>query len=105
MPSFSGHVHNYQRFSREINGKRVPYIVAGAGGYANTPKSLHELQEGIDTSRLPYQTTHADVQLESANHDEPGYLLVTVTDTDITVDYFIVPFDGSSPSKFDTITI
>jgi Calcineurin-like phosphoesterase len=101
----SGHVHNYQRFSREINGKRVPYLVAGAGGYANTPKSLHKLQEGIDTSRLPYQTTHTDVQLESANHDEPGYLLVTVTDTDITFDYFIVPFDGSSPSKFDTITI
>lgn len=100
----SGHVHNYQRFSREIDGRRVPYIVAGAGGYANEPKAMHQLQEGVDT-KLPYQTTHTDVRLENANHEEPGYLLVTVTEADITFDYFIVPFDGSPPSKFDTITV
>ena len=100
----SGHVHNYQRFSREIDGKRVPYIVAGAGGYANTPKAMHKLQKGINTS-LPYQTTRTDVRLENANHEEPGYLLVTVTDADITFDYFIAPFDESAPSKFDTITV
>jgi Calcineurin-like phosphoesterase len=51
----SGHVHNYQRFSREIDGTRVPYIVAGAGGYANDLKAMHKLQEIGDT--LPYQTT------------------------------------------------
>jgi hypothetical protein len=100
----SGHVHNYQRFSREIDGTHVPYIVACAGGYADEPKAMHKLQEIGDT--LPYQTTHLDVQLENANHEEPGYLLVTVTDADITFDYFIVPFDGSPPpSKFDAIAV
>lgn len=29
---FSGHVHNYQRFTRNIKGRQIPYIVAGAGG-------------------------------------------------------------------------
>lgn len=30
----SGHVHNYQRFMKQYpDGDRVPYIVAGAGGY------------------------------------------------------------------------
>jgi Calcineurin-like phosphoesterase len=99
----SGHVHNYQRFSREIDGVRMPYIVAGAGGYANTPQAMHQLQP-IGNAR-PFQTTHPDVRLETANDSDPGYLLVTVTDTNITFEYFVVPFDGSPPTGFDTVTI
>jgi hypothetical protein len=38
----SGHVHDYQRFTHAINGKEVPYIVAGNGGYHN----LHKLAPG-----------------------------------------------------------
>ena len=38
---FAGHVHNYQRFSAPLHGKnKVPFIVAGAGGYN---KRLHAL--------------------------------------------------------------
>ncbi len=29
---FSGHSHNYQRFTRTVNGLQVPYVVAGCGG-------------------------------------------------------------------------
>jgi len=32
----SGHAHLYQRFTRTIQGKETPYIVAGSGGYAAT---------------------------------------------------------------------
>lgn len=32
----SGHAHLYQRFTRVIQGKETPYIVAGSGGYAAT---------------------------------------------------------------------
>jgi hypothetical protein len=99
----SGHVHNYQRFSRKIDGVRMPYIVAGAGGYATTLKAMHQLQP-IDEAR-PFQTTHTDVQLEKENHADPGFLRVTVTDTALTFDYFLVPFDESPPTLFDTITI
>ena len=99
----SGHVHNYQRFSREIDGVKMPYIVAGAGGYADTLRSLHTLQAIGDD--LPYQTTHADVRLESANDADPGCLRVTVTDTNVTFEYFTVPFDGSPPTSVDSITV
>jgi len=33
----SGHAHLYQRFTRNIQGKETPYVVAGTGGYAATP--------------------------------------------------------------------
>jgi Calcineurin-like phosphoesterase len=99
----SGHVHNYQRFSRAVDDTRMPYIVAGAGGYANTPRAMHTLQKISD--ERPFQTTYADVRLESANHTDPGFLTITATDADITFEYFIVPFDGSDPSSFDKVTV
>jgi len=99
----SGHVHNYQRFSREIDNTRMPYIVAGAGGYANTPQAMHHLQK-IDTSK-PYQTTHPDVRLEKSNQKDPGFLTITTTGKDLTFDYYTVPFDGSAPKKFDSVTV
>jgi hypothetical protein len=29
----SGHAHLYQRFSREVAGKTIPYVVSGSGGH------------------------------------------------------------------------
>lgn len=100
----SGHVHNYQRFSRQIKGKTVPYLVAGAGGYANDARSMHKLQTGVAGKPLPFQTTLSDVQLEQYKQDEPGFLRITATASQLQFDYFIVPFDGSAPTLFDTVT-
>jgi len=62
----SGHVHSYQRFGRKLETKtNIPYVVAGAGGYANLPKLLHKIESDVDGQRLPpdYQTTHPDLKL------------------------------------------
>ncbi len=32
----SGHAHLYQRFTRVVQGKQTPYVVAGSGGFAAT---------------------------------------------------------------------
>jgi 3',5'-cyclic AMP phosphodiesterase CpdA len=105
----SGHVHNYQRFSRQMGSREIPYIVAGAGGYANDAKSMHRLQKGLvdpdGTVKLPYKTTHPDVQLINTNWQEPGFLRVTVSADNITFEYFLVPFDGSPSALFDSVTI
>jgi phosphoribosylcarboxyaminoimidazole (NCAIR) mutase len=45
----TGHVHNYQRFTRPLNGRDVPYIVAGAGGYWHLHTMAH------DTTGAPCQ--------------------------------------------------
>jgi hypothetical protein len=96
----SGHVHNYQRFSRKVDGGVLPYVVAGAGGYANTAAEMHKIQD-IGTER-PFHTTHPDVALENDNEAEPGFLRVTVTDASLTFEYFVVPFDGTAPGLFET---
>jgi hypothetical protein len=32
----SGHAHLYQRFTRETDGRQIPYVVSGSGGFAAT---------------------------------------------------------------------
>ncbi len=103
----SGHVHNYQRFSRVVGAKRIPYVVAGAGGYANDVGSLHKLQPELTTPpvMLPYQTTVAGVTLEKYEQTMAGFLRITVTASKLTFEHFRVPFGGIAETEaFDTFT-
>ena len=95
----SGHVHNYQRFTRDINGKKVPYVVTGAGGYANEARSLHKIQKELTGEKLPFQTTLDDVVFEKYEEQHAGFLRVTATAEEVGFEYFRVPFDGSDPDK------
>ncbi len=111
---FSGHVHNYQRFKRVVNDRHIPYVVAGAGGYANRPELLHHLQRDSRTGRsieeenLPFQTTEPGVTFESFNRSAGGFLRVTIDGKShtLTGEYFPVPFDGTPPAEpFDRFTL
>jgi hypothetical protein len=33
----SGHAHLYQRYTRAVDGRQIPYVVAGSGGFSATP--------------------------------------------------------------------
>jgi hypothetical protein len=105
----SGHVHNYQRFSRKISDKEIPYIVAGAGGYAHDLKAMHKMQtdNGRQIELKPFfQTTHNDVKLWKFNQSDPGFLKITVSKTALTVEYYVVPFDGPADGNpFDSVTV
>ena len=107
----SGHVHSYQRFERALGDKKVPYIVAGAGGYANTHNLLHKIEKTSNGKPLPagFQTTHPDLKLMSHNDTEPGFLRVTLDGKKHTAsfDYFPVPFPPGRPSAGpgDSVTV
>jgi hypothetical protein len=103
----SGHVHNYQRFSRLVGTKKIPYVVAGAGGYANDAGSMHKLQTQLTTPpvNLPYETTVAGVALEAYEQEQSGFLRITATARQLTFEYFRVPFGGVVEEEaFDTFT-
>jgi hypothetical protein len=112
----SGHVHNYQRF--DVNG--VPYIIAGAGGYANTFKSLHKLARSVDNAgvyaTLPIATTEPGVSLRAYNDLSPGFLRISLEltgdgtqpsarETTLGGEYWTVPFGADQATcddKFET---
>jgi Calcineurin-like phosphoesterase len=106
----SGHVHSYQRFERTLGAQKVPYIVAGAGGYANTLNLLHKIEHdaGGKPLKAGFQTTHPDLKLMAHNDREPGFLRVTVDGKkqQVTFDYFLVPFAGAPPAAAeDSLTV
>ena len=107
----SGHVHSYQRFERDLDNQKVPYIIAGAGGYANDPRLLHRIEKTENGKPLPdgFQTILEDLKLMKHNDQEPGFLRVTVDGNKKTVafDYFLVPFAGARASgkAFDSVTV
>ena len=72
----SGHAHCYQRFSRRVDGRAVPHVVAGAGGY----HELHRLGQGIGSVPMSLDGVDglADVTLEDYEDRTHGFLTVTV---------------------------
>jgi hypothetical protein len=104
----SGHVHNYQRFSRKIGNAVYPYIVAGNGGYAKVA-TMHKLQLNPTTKAqitTPFPTTETGVTLEKYNQTLPGFLRLTVSKTTIKVEYFTNDMSGNDQTApaFDTFS-
>ncbi len=104
----SGHVHNYQRFMRKVGRKLVPYIVAGAGGYADSERAMHKIAKDPSTSQkipAPFQTSLPDVVLEAFNDAEPGFLRLKVTRDEIAGEYFTIDFQDNPQGIKDRFSV
>ncbi len=89
----TAHVHNYQRFTRLWDGRSVPVIVAGAGGYPNLHYMTHHLGWPI---KLPFKVPPAaangmQATLEAFSDDHHGYLILELASNQIRGTYFTVP--------------
>jgi len=91
----SGHAHLYQRFTRTVNGRQVPYIVSGSGGFAATSP-----QEGAP----PAGTVIGDHTLEVDPIIQFGYLTLTTDGKTLTVVFKTAPRGGPVTPQ-DQITL
>jgi 3',5'-cyclic AMP phosphodiesterase CpdA len=95
----TGHVHNYQRFGRNYDGREIPYVVAGAGGYHN----LHHVAKGLP--KLPAQFQDLpDVTMYTYQQDNFGFLTATARGGKVEFAYNIVGANGKT-SRFDSFAI
>jgi hypothetical protein len=94
---FSGHSHNYQRFTRTVNKMLIPFIVAGCGGHA-------PLSTMRDTYRTPYKIDDT-LTLESYDDTDFGYLRVVVTATTLTIEFHPEADGGVTKTPDDTVTV
>jgi predicted phosphodiesterase len=95
---FSGHAHNYQRFTRLLSGRELPYIVAGAGGVAG----YHLKKVHAELAPPP------GVTLEHYDHKHPGFLRIRIDTKKLLGEYYTVPPAGkeSKPEKLrDAFTL
>jgi acid phosphatase type 7 len=108
----TGHVHDYQRFSAPLYDKKnVPFIVAGAGGYKQRLHVLGKVfQDAKAANKFPIQIQGEPEMLENFNDSDHGYLRITVTKKDITLDYVTVPDPSTNPKDavlppYDSVTV
>ena len=86
----SGHAHLYERYTRTMkaDGRQIPYLVAGNGGYYNLSKLK---TNSAGKKPTPGQQTEPDGQgntitLEQFNDANFGFLRITVSATTILVE-------------------
>jgi hypothetical protein len=88
----AGHVHNYQRFTRQYkwHGQelQIPYIVAGAGGYFHLH---HEQMLHGNTLQPGHHFAHEEATFECSCDDRHGFLRLEVTPNEIKGTYLTVP--------------
>ncbi len=92
----SGHAHLYQRFTRRTQGKEIPYVVAGSGGY--------NAKASPQSNNLVAGTTAGDVTLEVAPVIDYGYLTVTIDMTSATKTMTIA-FHSKGRKNDDKVTV
>jgi calcineurin-like phosphoesterase family protein len=108
---FSGHVHNYQRFSKQYrDGRMIPYIVAGAGGFAD----LHAVAAPGDRGFTDQSDLFDGVKLDNFCDDKHGFLKIAIEKVDtgmmLTGEYYSIPHtmqtgNSAAASLFDRFTV
>jgi 3',5'-cyclic AMP phosphodiesterase CpdA len=94
----SGHAHIYQRFERDLNNRKIPYVVAGSGGH-NALVPPGEL-----AGEAP--RTWNDYTLVTGPTAEYGYLTVTVDMRNPSARTLEIAFTASTdPTAADQVTV
>lgn len=93
----SGHVHNYQRFTRTIGDRTLPYVVCGASGYHN----LHAMA----SAAVPGLKVKPDCVLEQFEAKQWGFLRLAVTASQITGEYTGVDKLGKVTPSVDAFSV
>jgi hypothetical protein len=92
----SGHAHLYQRFTRKVDGREIPYVVAGSGGFAATPP----------VGGLPEApVTIGEYTLVKQPIVEFGYLTVTIDQTGKTHYLTLTFHDRTNTRVHDTLKL
>jgi hypothetical protein len=95
---FGAHAHNYQRFTRRIDGRPIPYIVAGSGGF----DERHAVGAGLPRTPVCFPGL-GDVTLDAYQDTSYGYMTVDVTPAGARVVYTTVSDAGAR--AFDRFAI
>jgi hypothetical protein len=94
---FSGHAHNYQRFTRTVNTMQIPFLVAGCGGHS-------PLSPMRGTYRTPYKIDDT-LTLENYDTTDYGYLRVVVNATTMRIEFHPQHDGGTTKTPNDVVTV
>jgi hypothetical protein len=93
----SGHAHYYERFERNVNGRQIPYIIAGCGGY-----NLSAFAKASDPTKKVPDGMAANTALK-AYVKSFGYLKIKVSKDKLAVVFNCI--DTAYGNAYDSILI
>ncbi|HLK47432.1 MAG TPA: metallophosphoesterase [Bryobacteraceae bacterium] len=103
----SGHAHLYERYTRTVSGKQIPYLVAGVGGYYNLlglkppprrPPAPKTPLSGTDASGNP-------LRLEVYSDSNFGFVRLTVSRASIVGEFVTVNPTSGKTAIGDVFTL
>ncbi len=103
----SGHAHLYERYTRTVGKKQIPYLVAGMGGYYNLP-GLKPSKHRPPAPKAPLSGTDASgnpLRLEVYNDNTFGFLRLTVSPASIAGVFVTVDPSSGKTGVGDSFTV
>lgn len=102
----AGHAHLYERYTRTVGGKQIPFIVAGMGGYYNLPG----LKQGNKATppKTPISGTDQSnnpLTLETYNDTTFGFLRITISPSSIAGWFVTVDPSTGKTGLGDSFTV
>jgi hypothetical protein len=102
----SGHAHNYQRFTRTLDGLEIPYLVAGNGGHAHSRLT----KKGQPTLRTPQvepllSNGKDNVVFENYDDGDFGYLRVIADKKQLRIEYHPATDGDEAKTPDDSVTV
>ena len=98
----SGHSHNYQRFTRTVNGMSIPYVVAGCGGHS--PLAAMQKDANGNVIRTPFPID-SELTLNSYDDTDYGYLRIVVNAQTLRIEYHPASDGSTTKTPDDRITV
>jgi hypothetical protein len=96
----SGHAHNYQRFTRQVNATQIPYIIAGSGGHA-----VNKLQSGSNGAIRTPISVSSTLTFENYDDTDFGYLRIIVTAETMRIEYHPASDGAGAKTPDDVVTV
>ena len=102
----SGHAHLYERYTRTVGKKQIPFIVAGMGGFYNLPGLKPGKHEPAPKTPMSGQDASGHpLQLEVYNDTTYGFLRMTVSPETITGVFVTVDPSSGKTGTGDSFTV
>jgi Calcineurin-like phosphoesterase len=103
----AGHVHNYQRFTRErADGTQIPYLCCGNGGH-NVQRLSAKGQAPLRAPQILQKAAPGVDQVVFENYDDInyGYLRIVVTAAQLNIQYHAASDGPNSKAPDDSVTV
>jgi hypothetical protein len=101
----SGHAHLYERYTRTVGGKQIPYLVAGMGGYYNLPGLKPKPAPAPKTPQSGKDASGNPLKLEVYNDNTFGFLRLTVSPASISGTFVTVNTSTGKTGVGDSFTV